>query len=290
MIAINSQYIELLALAKLYLLQEYGPQERIFANFDVYTDFKQQLLKQKALSATSPTLTLPKTEEPRQESLPAYTPPPIKQIVPTKEIISPTSASIESVKTHAKETISKQPKLEEKPIKAEKSPLFFQLEPFENLAPADFSDFHAILKEKFPNQPIVDEIPCDSHARKANEPDIIILKFHETDETLNFLNKLSAAIESLQFNSTLLSAPELEQTNKWEEILQSPKLKLILANKEAIQTLPKLMKHYNEAKPVLGKISLIPLSDHSAYLNDRSLKSTLWKAIKEQLSQHSVVL
>lgn len=164
--------------------------------------------------------------------------------------------------------------------------------PHKLVPPIDKNEFSHLMKTHFPEYSLRDEAPAktlsDKPAPIKQIPAVIILSFYDDAPSQSFLKSVSEAIKSrLATSCAVYSAYRIEQEKKWEPLLNSSEIKLILAPLHKMKELPGLMVHYEErpGEPVnrLNDKPLIPLFDPSQYLKDPKRKAFLWESICKQL-------
>ncbi len=155
-----------------------------------------------------------------------------------------------------------------------------------------------LLQRLAPHLALSDEIPPDAGAQKranqwkekAQAAPVAILSFGEKGQERVFLDSLASAIAQKLAPSAVIDAARLEREQNWEIFLEIDILKLILAPAD-FQKRPQLMRHYKEfpstSQLYLGKVPLLVLSPVSAYLNNPSLKRTLWETLCQLLTPPS---
>jgi hypothetical protein len=173
---------------------------------------------------------------------------------------------------------------------------FLSLEPLKGYEPMDLQDFKKIFKEQFPTFSISEQIPSDEKAQQVKNswqteteiPPVLILSFHEGEKSFAFLRNIAFAIHLHLTPARVISGPKLEQEKKWDKVLNTKGLRLIIASDYGLYLLPELMKYYKEAprqaKHFLNQIPLLLLSDPSLYLKEPHLKAFLWQAILNELT------
>jgi hypothetical protein len=261
---VHQQYAELIALAQLYLTQEYSPKEWIASEPATYQYFKQ-FAKHKKETPQTPVVsppTSPKTFSSQPPAVPVKKP---QEIQPRKGQIEP------AIRTP-----------DPKPAAEERKATPFALDPLGVPKEQDLSDIRKIVTELFPWQKIIDHPPSDSAAQQ--QAHVIVFHFDEPAEEATLLTNLSKAIQDRFGKTELLSAHKIDQENQWETLLQSASLRLILISEKGLRDLPNLLKHFQQEKNQLNHIPTCLMSQTSAYLQDPELKRTLWKTICKLLA------
>lgn len=154
-------------------------------------------------------------------------------------------------------------------------------------------DIQKTLAKIAPTLKLVDHIPQDTEAKKiknawkeqANIPDVVILA--TKSPVLPFLHHVAKAIELHFFSSRVLEVDEFEKQNKWEALLGTPNLKMIISPDGVLWSCKALLRYYhefpNKQERFLGKIPLLLLPDPSLYLKDPALKRSLWNLLCQML-------
>lgn len=296
MTSIQERYNELLTLTQVYLFREFSLKDTQVANPETFHFFKKKLASAPSLipipqhkqnqqplqpSASQRNAPLPPAPYPRQE--------PSKP--PSDTILQPKAAS--PVKTAA-------PLIDEVPptIAEDKSPVKSAGSKEVALTPLpssstqrDQREFWQLFQTQFPTTPLSEAVPADTIAKKIKDawlneqmiPPIIILSFHDGEKHLAFLKNIARAVSLRLAPARVISAPKIEQEKKWEAMLSSTGLRLVIASDYGLYMQPGLMKNYREvpqqAKHYLNNIPLLLLSDLSLYLKEPQLKPLLWRAI-----------
>jgi hypothetical protein len=304
MTSLQERYSELLALTKLYLLQEHTITDRILSEPEAYRYFRSYAMRQQELKSPLP-------EKSFIEGSPQSRP--LAQV----PIISP-SLKREATSKHSQpmeagsagdmpQPLSSiredhpAPKIKASTPQAPKTPpalkdgALFTLEPPLPLNPIDFADLRKIINEKLPQLRVWDQIPDDTEAKELAKlwtqekktPPVLILSFDETAMHQAFLANIAKTLKVYGIQAGVANAVKLEQDNKWNEILNSTELKLVIASSSGFYKLVELQKNYREGtkqgRHYLGDRLLLLLSDISFYFKEPTLKPSLWGALKELL-------
>lgn len=167
----------------------------------------------------------------------------------------------------------------------------FSLEPWTTIPAHHTEEFWKIGKSLFPEWRLCETIPNDAIAQKNKNAwlknqdilPVLILSFYDNEQQLTFLKNIAHAISLRLAPARVLSAPQLEKENSWTSVLNSPQLRLVIANDYGLYLQPKLMQFYREVsqqnKHFLNQTPLLLLSDLSLYLKEPQLKPLLWRAI-----------
>lgn len=126
-------------------------------------------------------------------------------------------------------------------------------------------------------------------ADKSQIPDIPILFQGNLYRT--FTENLAKAISTCFSPSRVIEITPYEQEKKWDLILESPQLKLILLPDYLLFSSKELLPFYKEnpgqKTRFLGDIPLLLLPDLSLYFKDPYLKRSLWNVICQSLDKPS---
>jgi len=316
---LNALFAELTFLTQNYLLQEHSLNDRIFADGETYAYFRDYVAaKKQAASSIPSTLISPSAQNPSErQNLSRAPQPPLKkpevQIGPTrnevkisgnvisesnKAILPPLMASTTPLESPRLEMSidAKQPQGQKAASAKETGEKpFFTLEVPSPVEPANFSDLRKIFSEKFPGVLLIDHPPCDEEGKrvsvawqsKSERALAAILTFDEVPKHQAFLRNLSKAIELCGIRVIFFQVSKIEQSKEWPTLLQSKNLNFVIASGYNLYSFPGLLRHYreiaNESKHYLDNIPLLLLSDIAFYLKEPSLKSSLWKTLKEFL-------
>lgn len=305
----QERYLELLALAKSYLLQEYRLSDRILSDQETFAYFKSDALKRQEFKNQSPEKKPVLPLQPKQlppQPLPTTTLDP----VPTRKNSASTTptpvdakVALPSSQPHSsssKKDLHALPKISSQqnktlPDSKEIPPFNLELPPLAQVV--DFSAMRKIIEEKFPQVRFVNKIPDDSEAQKlahvwAEEkrvPQVLILAFDEIDRHQLFLKDIAKALEQRGIYAQIVNALKIEQNKEWQKQLQSPALQLVISSSSQFYHLSDLQKYYREGtkqgRYYLANCLLLLLADISFYFKEPSLKPSLWNAIKELLAK-----
>lgn len=300
----EQRYVQLTALAQLYLLQEYSMNERIYADAKTYTYFLENTPRQAERTAHPPThpqnlpaentdrpspnstfnsaVQPPKHRDSSPEAIPAVKTEPIAKAAPASKtempaVVKPALATPQAIKDPTPQTT-------------------FALEPPPPFEATDFRDLRKILGSCRPNLKILDNVPNDAEAKnyagsQANDaPRAILLSFtHPPAKHEIFLENLATALRTYGMNFKVVEAKMIEKKSGWEALLKSTGLRLIIAAPNNYDSFPELKKYYKTTPSAPGKfledIPLIELRDIASYFRDPSLKQQLWQAIRDHLPQ-----
>ncbi|MBA3603399.1 MAG: hypothetical protein H0W50_07115 [Parachlamydiaceae bacterium] len=159
--------------------------------------------------------------------------------------------------------------------------------------PTDFTEMRTFFKEKLPNVVLTETIADDNEAKalalrwKAPPAEIVILSFSDHAPEKAFLTNLSFTLNQCFGSAKLISAAKIEEEKGWDQLLKTKNLRLVIASHNSLHALPELMKFYHEeatGKHKLGRTQLFLLSDLSLYMQQPSLKASLWRALVQQVS------
>lgn len=282
---LKEDYAELVALTQLFLLREFSIKDKQVTDPQTYAFFKHILPKEAIQRPSVQTPPVKTNDVKSTASLPPPKSPPSPQPSPPQPSLPPVEPPPEPIKVES---------LPEKAIAistGSKKGYVINLEPLSPPVPLDCKDIKQIFKEQLIHYPISEEIPSDQIAKKIknswqieqNIPPIIILSFNEQEKSRAFLQAIADAISQHLAPARVLSGPQIEKEKKWDIVLKTKGLRLVIASDYGLYLLPELMKCYKEtpkqAKHYLYQTPLLLLSDLTLYLKQPQLKPLLWKAI-----------
>lgn len=176
---IHEDYLQLVALTELHLLQEFPRKHRLMTDPETFAYFKHLAQQQPKVQPKeySPPPVPPVSRLPVAD----VTPPP----VPAAKLVEPTPQE----KTAPPRTAS--PPKEKKMERIERSP------PPESTTAPPLSDMHALMKSLFPAHSLIDEIPSDQKAKRppSSVAQVIVLLGNEPPDQQLFLRQLAHAID-----------------------------------------------------------------------------------------------
>lgn len=271
--SLKESYLELLHLTQLFLLREHPLTELKTVDSTLFS-----LLRTKKTEAP-PLQTPPKQPISIAPSLPS---PMLKSTVSPPPIVP----KIQKPSNHPLEPPQEKKQEKQLPLKDNSS---FALEN-KPASPAyfDHSGWKKLCSTLFPTWLIRETIPDDSLAKKNKNiwlkeqeiSPVMILSFNDNEQHMTFLKNVARAISLYYMPAHALSAKKMEQENTWENFLNSPHLKLIIASDSDFYLNPKLVSlHRQDNRHFLKHVPLFFLSDPSLYLKEPQLKSLLWRAI-----------
>lgn len=277
---------QLIALTQLCLLQEYPEEKYVHASQENWHFFKADAAKLRANASV-----IPQMEKPT----PPLSPQPIissQPIVLSQPKISP-PLNLQTTPPAPAEQPAISLQNPPEPQKKGEAPLF-KLEPLPFPEKESLDDLKKICKEKFPQYQLLDHPPVDDEAKallqlwkkKETHSEVIILSFDESPIQKAFLQNIAKAIRIRLGSAVIVNARKVEADHQWEPLLNSDKLRLVIASDYAIYGLKQLMSYYKEDAGSIRKLKdapLLLLSDLSLYLKEPKLKPSLWKAICEVL-------
>jgi hypothetical protein len=273
----HAEYSELIALTQLFLLREHCLQEYIVTDPTTHHFFKNShLIDVKKEITTAPLPSLPLAQSPvyplPKQVEPMILPQPIEKKAPLsteiKEIATP------KITKEGKSSIAS-----------------FSLEPMAATNCLEKEEYIRFFQKNFPHYSLLEKTPSDQKAQKIKNawhteqliPPIILLSFNDQEKHLTFLKNVANAITRHLAPAKVLSGITIEQEKRWESLLKTSELRLIIASDYGLYLLPGLMKHYKEnartAKHFVDQTPLLLLSDLSLYLKEPQLKPLLWRAI-----------
>lgn len=286
MTSIHQRYAELLNLTQLYLLREYSLQHAKMVDPVVWKAIQKKTKVPAAMPIHTNTPSFEKAALPLQ-----------KNEIPLRAVIPPLS-SVKDVTETEKPPAAATASEIAKSSPSRKSPPASFLQPIEPVreamataSPHEFKEFWKTCQTLFPEWKLSEKIPCDAIAKKNKQAwlknqeisPVILLSFHENEQQFSFLKNIAQAISLRLAPTRVMQADKLEKENGWEQVLNSPHLRLIIASDYGLYLQPKLMQFYREEpdqnKHFLNQIPLLLLSDLSLYLKEPQLKSLLWRAI-----------
>ncbi|MCH9630350.1 MAG: hypothetical protein S4CHLAM37_03460 [Chlamydiia bacterium] len=195
----------------------------------------------------------------------------------TKEPVATKKEEIPEVTTPLKRAKKKHPSLEIDiiaPKKAVKDPL---------------EDVKKAIEAVMPSLYINYNVPSDEEAkRKKNSylitefmPEVPLLAFPH--KASGFLNEIAEAINNHFFSSKLVDLSKIENEGMLDQLIKTDHLKLIIAIDTMLFSHKALMKYYQEfparKERFLGKTPLLLLPDPIIYMQDPSLKRSLWNLL-----------
>lgn len=238
---IREDYLELTALTQLHLLQEFSRGDRLMTDADSFAHFKRLAQQQPKSTPPAPVVHPPVQ---RQTSL---QPAPLTRPKPPIPVASPAPTAA------AEPSSVPQPKVS--PPRIERSALP------EN-APQNLQDMQALMKELFPSQRIVEEIPSDQGVkRSATEvrPHVVILLGNEPPDQQLFLRHLARAID-------LWLAPTIVATTPSD-----------VAHVRLLVGSPSTLAPHEQKCPRYA------LDELASYLQDPPRKAVLWQTLQSLL-------
>lgn len=275
MLTTQEQYAELLALTQLHLLQEFALTEWVEADPKTQAFFQADIKKQAIPVPVAPVHIA-------KETIP----------VPVKPAAPP------PVKTKAQTPIQKVPEakpvVEVPPKQEQKQVLWEELK----TPPQEYNlnETKRILKEKYPGQAIIEEIPNDAEAKRISSSwkqadlitDVVILSFDTNPKHCELLENVAKALVKYHVPAQVCMADKFESQSTWSELLKTKHLRLVIANGSGVHGMAGLMKHYREVaktgKCYLDQVPLYLLPDLSLYWKEPHLKMELWKALRQILN------
>ncbi len=193
----------------------------------------------------------------------------------------------------SRETLSHdrpQPKIIERKVYSEQS------KPVHLVAPSipsssSVEDFKQLFRKIAPHIAFVEEVPSDRKAEQLNRrwqtksqaAPLSLFYMQESEPERLFLGRIQIALSTSWAPATLISAASIEQEDQWETFLLAPELKGMILSESTLWQLPRLIRFYTEnptqGTRSLGKVPLLLLSNLSMYLNNPSLKRSLWNLL-----------
>jgi hypothetical protein len=158
------------------------------------------------------------------------------------------------------------------------------------------AEMKQLVTKILPEVTLTSSIPDDAAAKKMAHlykeqhltAKVLVLSFGETGPTLNFLQNVTKAIDSLLAPAKLIEMRKIERENSWDLTLNSPTLQLVLAPPFQAWKSISLSRFYREnpssKSHFLKEIPLLMLQPTEAYLKNPDLKRELWKTLSSLLS------
>jgi len=259
---INESFGQLIQLAKEFIKQECPQSGYITMEPGSYNCLKSHSAPLHSIKTTAKPVYIAPTSTPIQTMAP--------------KAIQPTSVEI------TKAPIQKQPP----------EPESVHRQAQQALPMPDKNEFAYLMKTHFPKLALREETPSfNPHTAPRPSatkqiPKVIILSFYEDAASQTFLKTVADAIKNKFAPCAVYSAYRIEQEKKWEPLLKSSEVKLILAPLHKMRELPGLMSYYQEPSSEsihrLHDKLLIPMLDPSQYQSDPKRKTVLWDAICKQ--------
>lgn len=302
------QYTELLGLTRRYLLQEHNLNDKLLADSETYTYFRNFVANRippkspPAMISSAPIRTtaipitmVPPTHIPTVDAISAINlETAIARVASAVPIVPIPSVEKEASLPHSLPAVSK---LKDEP--EVKAGTMFVPEPSSSVAvgAVDVSEIRKIL-EKHTSIRFFDVIPSDAEAKKKARnweqeqlTQVLIVTFNDSPRHNNFLENLRFAIEGQGWSAKVAKGMDVEKNKTWSALLASKTLHLVIATSGDIETSAELKKLCREtaqpAKHTLGGIPLLLLADPATYMMDPHLKQLLWKSLKELLVRTS---
>ncbi|NGX63234.1 MAG: hypothetical protein KR126chlam6_00642 [Candidatus Anoxychlamydiales bacterium] len=175
--------------------------------------------------------------------------------------------------------------IENKTIIRDKKPKIFE---------DDLSDIKKTIQKVFPNINIVSSLDDKIAKQKAKKyklkniaAPITILAYKENEKHYRFLEKIAIAMHVYFYPTKVVSEYLLEKEKSGNDFLSDSDIFLIIASDYTIFELPNLRTYYKE-NPIKGEKhlknkALFLLPDISLYLKEPTLKTSLFKALKQKI-------
>lgn len=273
--SIAQKYLSLLSDLRSYVEQEHPKGSWIATDADTYAYFRELASKTPPKTKQSPITIVPPPAPALEKIIPA--PPPQRSLPAyTKEQTPVTSTTPPPLKS------------EPKPVKPEPLTKAFTREAPSLPTRRDFTELLTFFKKQLPNVELSETIADDSAAkaflsrRNAPSAEIVILSFSELANEQSFVANLAHALNQCLAPTNVLSAKKIEDEKGWEIFFKADKLRLVIVSNYNLHTLPELLKHFHEdatGKHRLGKAKAYLLSDLSLYMQQPTLKASLWKTL-----------
>lgn len=295
----RERYAELLSLAQLYLMQEHSLSDRILSDKGAYDYFKAFAAQRQAAARTAPPQTIARPAPAAPPPQPIANTPPVP--VRTAPVQPPQQKPIPLPEQQTlQEPVVLKTKEEVVDTKAQDSPphsFRFALTPQTPAVGVPLDDLRKLASEHLPQLKLLDAVPDDALAREMSKawektavvPQAAILSFNEQGPHQLFLKHVAFAAEMMGLTAAVIPAGKIEAKKGWEEFLSSPTLKCVIGCGNGIASLTSLEKQRKESAKngttLLGTRPLIVLSDISFYMQEPSLKRSLWKSLRDHLSK-----
>jgi hypothetical protein len=285
----SEQYAELIALSKLYILQEFSPKDWKDSESEAFQFFKEYAQQSRPQTTPTPIIAMAPTVNISRPPIAPSVPP---QIV--KQSPAPTPP-VQKEKPKAKEIKQEPVATDNTKPNIEKA---FELQPLSSTEAHDLNDIKQTLRERFPSHPIIEQIPDDEEAKKISKHwkqaeqtvKVIVLTGEMIASNDTVLSSMTNAIHAQLVPAAIVSAATLNDGKKCEALVNSP-LQLVIVSASVLQALPHLKKHYSEnteqKKQFLGKIPLCLIAEPSEFTKNPKLKVSLWSYLKQTLSHGS---
>lgn len=285
------KYLDLISGLRDYIGQEHPKGSWITTDAATYAYFVESASKLNPKAKQPPpieTKPIPQALPPtnKNQSHAIVNPPPITKVmqnVRAPESLPAQTAARAATSTPPKESTPKEP------AKSQSFSKTFMRELPSAPDPPDFIELRTFFKNQLPHVELTDTILDDSAAialtsrwKAPLSSEIIILSFSELAKEQTFISNLAFALNQCLGSTQVLSAKKIEDDQGWNKLLKAEKLRLVIASNYNLHTLPELVKYFHEdatGKHKLGTKKLYLLSDISLYMQQPSLKSSLWKTL-----------
>lgn len=307
--ALHDKYIELLHSTRTYLLQEYKLNQRILADGETYTYFRNIAIQkngskadpQGKLPSSNPVAaSLEKSQAIRTHDLkpPSITKPPpsqpVQDVIPKlkdKEVLSPKLPHSQDAVVPVPNPTGKEKVLKTEPSEMKKGLLFVPESPLP-FNETDLGEIRKIVLERHPTVNFLNTIPSDAEAKKKARhweqqqlTHVLILLGNSGLKYDRFFENLRFAINIHGWQAILTREVEIEKKKGWDELLLSKHLRLIIAIESDIISSPELnklcRKSDNHINHSLREIPLLLLGHPETYLKEPQNKAALWKTLQE---------
>lgn len=138
--------------------------------------------------------------------------------------------------------------------------------------------------------------PSDEEAKKslvssrvrAGAPKILLISSSHYAKFHPLLSSIARAIDTRLGSCKLVDVAKLDAQEKWDALLASTTLRLVICPDQLLFSHPKMLSHYQEIPQkklrTLGDKTLLLLPDPSLYMKDPLLKRSLWTVLCKTLS------
>ncbi|GAB5411316.1 MAG: hypothetical protein ChlgKO_04300 [Chlamydiales bacterium] len=153
-----------------------------------------------------------------------------------------------------------------------------------------------ILEKIAPRVALHKAPPSDEEAKKslasarvrAGAPEILLISSSHYAKFHPLLSGIARAIDTRLGSCKIVDVAKLDAQEKWEALLASTTLRLIICPDQLLFSHPKMLSHYQEIPQkkmrTLGDKTLLLLPDPSLYMKDPLLKRSLWTVLCKTLT------
>jgi hypothetical protein len=308
---LQQEFLSLVALTKLYLLQDYSLDARIATDSETFLYFKNQALqqKEKGTGATNaqlkqeiaPQMAPRPLSAPQQQSMPTQP----KSIISLEKTIEPVAKATETTAkpaliatptSHPKKKVEEKPQVIAPATQPAKSAIDgvykkIALEPPVVVeGTTDFTSIKNCITKVFPNYSLSTDIPSDEEAKRLSmlwmteqpfDAAVAILMGDLPVAESELIKRLCEAINQRLAPAAVVQPDAIEQKKGWEQLLAAPSLRLITTTRTQLKQLKNLCTHYRQIEGAhhLGHIPLLLMEEISLYTQDPQRKAALWHSL-----------